>query len=168
MNLLVISQLFKIIASVLVLFFTKQHLFIKIIIIIVIDYLDCPYFFTNKLKIQKVDCKSESYQKYDKLTDTICYFMILYLFIKNKNFTKNEKQIITFLFIFRLIGTTLFYIKKNKKYLFYFPNFFLELALLFSVCIVFPYLKKYKILFVSMIIFYKLIQEYLLHYKKNL
>ena len=74
---------------------------------------------------------------------------------------------IILLLIYRLIGVYLFITKHNKKYLFYFPNFFLEISLSLMFINQFSILEKFKIIIIIIIIIFKLIQEYYLHIYKS-
>lgn len=103
----------------------------------------------------------------DKITDTICYTLLLFYILKNGGMSTNYNYLIILLFIYRLIGTSLFLIKNNRKYLFYFPNFFLETCLGLMVIKYFPMLKKFREIIILIIIIYKIIQEYYLHIYKN-
>lgn len=100
----------------------------------------------------------------DKITDTICYTLLLFYILKNGGMNNNYNYLIVLLFIYRLIGIYLFFIKKNRKYLFYFPNFFLEICLGLMVINYFPNLKNFNVIIISIVIIYKIILEYYLHF----
>ena len=122
-----------------------------------------------KLFFEKwVNFKSMTYQILDKITDKICY-IILYLFIiKSKIFTKNELYFVTVLLLYRILGTYLFIKNKDRKYLFYFPNFYLEIVIGLFAIKHFSFLKKYKLLIIIIILLFKIVSEYFHHYNSNI
>ncbi len=140
--------------------------FVKIFLIMISDTLDCGV--PVLLLDDWIDCKDTSvfYQQMDKITDTITYIMLL-IYIINKNvFSSSMNKVLIGLFAFRLVGTSLFLAKNNHSYLFYFPNFFLEVCLALSIIFYLPTLKKYLIPILFGVFIYKLIQEYYLHVYK--
>lgn len=167
---LVLSEITRVILSYLILFFTNIPIFIKIILIISLEYLDCAPKFGGfgPLYSPNTDiCRTLYYQQIDKVTDIICYFLILVFIFKTNNLSNIWIDIILILFTIRLIGTYLFIISDYSKYLFYFPNFFLEFTLGLVIICYYPILKKHQYLILGLIIILKMIQEYYLHiYKK--
>jgi hypothetical protein len=137
-------------------------------LIILTDFIDCgiPNRFIFGYK-DWVNCHEKFYQKIDKITDTICYALLLVYILKNANLTTNYNNLIILLFIYRLIGLYLFLISSNRVYLFYFPNFFLEICLGLMIIKYYPTLENFEITIISFIIIYKIIQEYFLHFYKN-
>jgi hypothetical protein len=83
------------------------------------------------------------------------------------NISTNYNNLIILLFIYRLIGLYLFLINNNRVYLFYFPNFFLEICLGLMIINYYPILDNFKIIIILFIIILKIIQEYYLHIYKN-
>ena len=157
---LLISDIIRIIATLINLYLLKIPIFAKILLIILIDIIDCSDLFINW-----IDCNSIIYQKFDKITDSICYVLLsIYLF--NNNNLSYQYYYLLLLLIYRLIGTYLFLTTNNRQYLFYFPNFFLEICLGLYVINYFPILNSYKKSILINIIIYKIIQEYFFHYKK--
>lgn len=161
---LLISLFIRIILTLLILFFFNIPLYCKILFIILTDFIDCDiprllFGFNNW-----INCRTEFYQKTDKITDIICYFILLCYIIKYYN--SNYIFTIIILFIFRLIGTILFIIKNDRKYLFYFPNFFLEIT--FGIILIkdIPEFNNYKWIIIINIIIYKILMEYYLHIYK--
>ena len=129
------------------------------------DFIDCDiprYIFGYK---NWVNCSKNLYQKTDKITDTICYALLLIYILKNGNLSTNYTNLIILLFIYRLIGLYLFLISSNRLYLFYFPNF-LEICLGLMIINYYPILKNYEITIILFIILYKIVQEYFLHVHK--
>ena len=153
------SQLLRIVLT-LVILYLPIPLFIKIILITLSDLIDCAQIYHSFF--DWVDCKSDIYQRSDKITDSICYILLLLYILKSNELSTRYKYILTGLLIFRLIGTFLFISTNNRKYLFYFPNFFIEMALLFSI--ITYYKLTYKHSMVILVIIFKLIQEYMMHY----
>jgi hypothetical protein len=166
---LLISECIRIIATIIILYTLNIPIFMKILLIMLTDFIDCtekvhPFLFgSNKW----IDCNESIYQVSDKITDSICYTLLLFYILNNGGLSSNYNYLLILLFIFRLIGTSIFLIKNNRKYLFYFPNFFLEICLGLVVINYFPILKNYKEIILITIIIYKIILEYYLHIYKN-
>ena len=135
-----------------------------------IDLVDChiprvilPYISNEKW----IDCSrytKSSYNYIDKFFDLVCYFFILLYLCSHNKLSVNEKRFIIGLYLFRIVGTVLFWVERNRRYLFYFPNFFLEFSLGFMIVKRFVWLKKYLPIFFICIAIFKLMQEYSLHY----
>ena len=153
------SQLLRIVLT-LVILYLPIPLFTKIILITLSDLIDCAQIYHSFF--DWVDCKSDVYQRSDKITDSICYILLLLYILKSNELSTRYKYILTGLLIFRLIGTFMFISTNNRKYLFYFPNLFIEMALLFSI--ITYYKLTYKHSMVILVIIFKLIQEYMMHY----
>tara|TARA_Y100000741_G_C18255617_1_gene558849 strand:- start:1116 stop:1667 length:552 start_codon:yes stop_codon:yes gene_type:complete len=149
-----ISQCIRIIITIFILYALDIPIFIKILLIIINDLLDC------------LGCDNLYYQKLDKISDSICYILLLFYILQNGNLSTNYNYLITLLLIYRLIGTYLFIIKNNRKYLFYFPNFFLEICLGLMIINYYPVLKEKEFIIIIIIIIYKIITEYFHHYKR--
>jgi len=162
-KLLYISQIIRLIFTTYILYFNNTNLYIKIIFFMLSDSLDCGI--PKKIFTNWIDCKSNTYQKSDKITDMISYFIFLLYLKNNSNFNNQQIKIIQLLFFYRLIGFILFIKFNNRKNLFYFPNFFLEFSLIFSIINQFNLQKYNNILYIITILF-KLFQEYFLHFKK--
>ena len=165
-SLLFISAFIRIIATIIILYSLNIPIFVKILLIMATDFIDCDiprYIFGYK---NWVNCSKNLYQKTDKITDTICYALLLIYILKNGNLSTNYTNLIILLFIYRLIGLYLFLISSNRLYLFYFPNFFLEICLGLMIINYYPILKNYEITIILFIILYKIVQEYFLHVHK--
>lgn len=165
-SLLFISAFIRIIATIIILYSLNIPIFVKILLIMATDFIDCDiprYIFGYK---NWVNCSKNLYQKTDKITDTICYALLLIYILKNGNLSTNYNNLIILLFIYRLIGLYLFLISSNRLYLFYFPNFFLEICLGLMIINYYPILKNYEITIILFIILYKIVQEYILHVHK--
>ena len=62
----------------------------------------------------------------------------------------------------------LFFINNNREFLFYFPNFYLEIILGLALINYLPILNNFKSIIIFLIIIYKLFQEYFLHYDERI
>ena len=171
-KLLIFSEIIRILLSSFILYFLDIPIFVKIIFIMILDKLDCShlsYPYTGPLLSKDTNiCKTEFYQKSDKITDSICYMIILYYVINKANLSTKYNISLLLLLLHRLIGTVIFLINNDRKYLFYFPNFFLEICLGIMIMNYFPHIKKFEPSITIVIIIYKLLVEYHLHYKQNI
>ena len=167
---LFLSQFIRIITTIIIIYFLDIPIFMKILLIMLIDRIDCGVLALRfLLKSEKwIDCDTIIYQKSDKIIDIICYTLLLFYIIDNGSLSVNYNYLIILLFIFRLIGLYLFIIKNNRNYLFYFPNFFLEISLILLIIDYFSIFKKYKLIIILLIFVYKIIFEYYLHYNKKI
>ena len=162
---LYISQFIRVISTFVILYALDIPLYCKILLIMVLDSLDCTTLHNILLgRTNWVNCRNMTYQISDKITDIICYSILLYYTINHGGLSKNENCILFILFIYRVIGTIIFITKKDRKYLFFFPNFFLEITLGLMVIKHHTNLKKYKKEIIILIILYKIAQEYIMHY----
>ena len=154
---LFISQCIRIIITILILYALDIPIFIKILLIIITDVLDClPIYSILFGHNNWINCDNLYYQKFDKITDSICYILLLFYILQNGTLSTNYKYLITLLFI----------IKNNRKYLFYFPNFFLEICLGLMIINYYPVLKEKEFIIIIIIIIYKIITEYFHHYNR--
>ena len=170
-NILFLSELVRIILTIIILYYLNIPIFIKIILIYICDNLDCSFIvpdsipFKGPLFIKNINiCRTLFYQKSDKITDTICYSLLLIYILDKGGLSKNYNYLIILLFLYRLVGVYLFLIKNNRKFLFYFPNFFLEICLGLMIICYFPILKNFKEIIILIIIVSKIIIEYNMHY----
>lgn len=161
---LYISQFIRVISTFVILYALDIPLYCKILLIMVSDSLDCKI---PKILFGQTSCRNMKYQLSDKITDTICYSILLYYTINHGGLSKNENCMLFILFIYRVIGTIIFIIKRDRKYLFYFPNFFLEITLGLMVIKHHTNLKKCKKEIMIIIILYKIAQEYIMHYSSK-
>jgi hypothetical protein len=162
---LYIAQIFRVILTLFILYGLNISFFYKIILIMLSDLLDRDIpniFFSNW-----ISGTSNTYQRIDKITDSICY-LILLIFLINCNFISiGWKIILITLFLFRTLGVSLFLKNNDRKYLFYFPNFFLEITLAISAINEFSGLHKYTNLILVCVVIYKIFTEYIHHYMRN-
>lgn len=159
------SQLLRIIATHLILCIPNFSLLHKVILIILTDFFDCdiPRFLFNRW----IDCNSDIYQRSDKITDTICYFLLMIYIYNYAELSQTWKNIIIALFILRVIGVSLFLTNNNRRFLFYFPNFFLEIVLGLALIHRIKPLQKYQTPLMLGIICYKIAYEYYMHVIKS-
>lgn len=161
----------RILLTFFTIFFTNISLFSKSIILIVFDTIDynsilSKYFYKEKLNNKLSN--TITYDIYDKINDILSYSLILIFIYNQKLLPKKIINILTVLLFIRIVGTILFLNTNNTQYFFYFPNFFLEFLILFTVI----YEKKLKYLDTNIVYFIliilKIIQEYSMHYNKNI
>lgn len=123
---------------------------------VVLDVTDCRFRITGEKCMGGID-----YQMKDKVMDVLLDLTALHAALKEEHDFNN---ILTFLFIHRLVGVILFLWKRDDSYLFFFPNLFSIFYLFFF------FLEEYDIEFnntalyvlIGMIIG-KMVQEYILH-----
>jgi len=133
----------------------------------ILDFLDCDI--VRSLYKNKDFCNTESYQIQDKIVDSMCYALILlYIVMDGEKFTTLEIQFIVFLFLYRMVGVVLFVLYTNRSYLFYFPNFFLEITLALTIIHKYQSFVNYKIIIICAVMFYKVLTEYIQHYNKSI
>ena len=136
--------------------------YVKIILVLLTDFLDCDIPRGLKLYKNKDFCQTTQYQQTDKLVDSITYVLIFNKLINTNIFSRSEINILFYLLVYRLIGTFIFILKNQKQTLFYFPNFYLEIALLIAFSKTFMFNYKPYIIYVIIL---KICQEYVLHYQ---
>ena len=157
-KILIVSEFLRILSTIIILYNFDIPIFIKILLIILFDKIDCShmtYPFTGPLFLKNTNiCKSLYYQKSDKITDSICYTLLLFYIINYGDLSYQWNNLLIFLFIYRIIGTIIFLLSSNRIYLVYFPNFFLSVCFVLMTIGNFPILKKITIpaLFLTFII----------------
>lgn len=133
-----------------------------------IDNIDCTLLRKKNRHLSPyVVCQTLLYQKIDKMTDAVCYIILMIYIIHHKLLLNSDIALLLGLLIFRLIGIVLFLQNNNRKYLFYFPNFFLDISLGLFIIQYFS-LFKYKIIILLGICVYKVIHEYIQHYNPKI
>ena len=166
---LLISSILRIFVTFIILFTLNIPVFLKIVSIIFADSIDCwlPRFFLQDWNI----CKGIMYQRYDKINDMISYSILLFYILnnyrKNAGLSDIEKKLLIGLFLYRFIGTLFFLGTNNRKFLFYFPNFFLEIALALFTVQYFPDLQPYKKKILTATVITKVIIEYFMHFRSK-
>ena len=115
----------RIIFTLGILYCFQMPMIFKIIVIMTfIDNMDIHLYEKLTGRTSDVLVTTWSYQKYDKFTDSVCYLILLFYIVHNKLLSKSDTVLLVVLLVFRLIGTALFFKFRNRKYFFYFPNFF--------------------------------------------
>jgi len=145
-NILIASEILRILLTILILYSFDIPIFIKIFFISIIDFIDCSPkglgtgpLFTKNTKI----CNTIYYQKIDKITDSICYVILLFYIMKHGNLPYQYNYVLIFLLGYRLLGVIIFLLNSERKYLIYFPNFFLLVSLVLMFINYFSMLKKF-------------------------
>lgn len=133
-----------------------------------------PFFgFIGSLFLDGIDAELAShrilsqrhYEIVDKFLDFWWYCVVyLYIVLHNADFI----WLMAFLLIFRAIGDTFYLLKKDRKYLFFFPNFYENVFILIFLGTnipLFKFLIVGKAFYVSLIgvFILKILQEYWLH-----
>jgi len=111
----------------------------------------------------------QSYQKLDKILD---FSYMLTFLVVSLRWSKLERNISIFLFLFRLMGLILYEVTDSRIFLFYFPNIFE----FWFVGVCFYQLKfkhtllkfKHMIFILILVTILKLSQEWILHWNKFL
>lgn len=154
------SSFIKILASLGILYGLKIQNYIKVLLILLTDMIDCglPKFFG--LYSDTHVCERNHYQRVDKITDSLTYVLLFFYVYQQSLLSTSEIKTIFGLLVYRLIGVIMYLAKNNRKFLFYFPNFFLEvlMVLLFTKNI------QYRTILIIFVVMFKLTQEYFLHY----
>ena len=158
---MIILSIIRIILTFLVVFYLKISPAMKIVLVMLLDGLDC----VEKKMYNHVNfCPhTKEYQIIDKIVDTICYSMLLYYVVKNKLLHHTELYLLIGLFIYRLVGIVTFLSTLNRNFLVYFPNFFIETALLLFL----GYHGIHKAIITVCIFIFKIIVEHAFHYNKK-
>jgi len=168
-NLLIKSEILRVLITFIILQFLSIPFFIKILLIMFTEILDCTPslkygpLFTPDTSI----CGTTNYQRIDKITDIIIYFLILVYIINSSILSPQYNYFIIFLFIVRLIGTYFFLEKRKGIFLCYFPNFFLETSLALMVIHFYPIFRKYTVIIIICILILKVCQEFYMHYENK-
>lgn len=110
--------------------------------------------------------KIDTYQRIDKALDFYWYVFALIYSVRFPFF-----DILFFFFLLRALGTILFFVKKDRKFLVLFPNIFENLFIFYVVILTFPSwpvsvktgLSSLDLLISTGL---KMIQEYILHFKQ--
>ena len=162
---LFISQGFRVFFTLFVLLLIHIPLFFKVVIITISD------FFDNSIPLRKVfpdwiDPNTEMYQISDKMTDLVTYYILLIYLFRSQYLERKENLVLFVLLFYRSIGEIVFFITKERYFLIFFPNFFLEICFIFIGMKYFNLSKKYLSFFIILIILWKITQEYYLHIYK--
>ena len=128
-----------------------------------LDSLDCIVPQKMKIYNHAKFCQTKEYQMIDKVVDTICYSILLYYVVKNKLLHHTELYLLMGLFVYRLVGVSIFLSTTNRNFLVYFPNFFIETVLLLFL----GFRGINKVIMSIGIFIFRLIVEHKLHYNKK-
>lgn len=158
----VASRIVRISAVAGVLYGLPIPLMYKYIPLVLTDLLDSH----GPFKMLDIVSYSE-YQRQDKITDMLCYTLLLYYILTTCNLPLVYNRIILAMFMYRLVGQILFDRTGDRRYLVYFPNFFLEMSFLFIAIHTLPE-HKHKYLSIGLLFILKVLWEYSHHHSKIL
>jgi len=162
-KLLVCAFVVRFVISYFILYYSKLGIVIKIGLVMLLDTIDCSRFH-NKIFGMWEDCKKMWYQNWDKIIDTMIYFMLLDSILKSRDFSKTQKNVLKVFLVYRVIGVFLFLKSQNRKYLLLFPNFFLIYSLVFPIVNRYPIMRKNSDIIYILTALTKILQEVYLHY----
>ena len=154
------SRIARLIVTAGILYGLPIPLMYKYIPLVMSDSIDTK----GPFKIIKKVSKDE-YQKYDKMTDILCYTLLLFYILTSAGLPKVYNQAIVTMFIYRLIGQVLFHRTGDRKYLFFFPNFFLEVSFLLVAIHTLPD-STHKYIAIFLLLLLKILMEYSHHVVK--
>lgn len=117
--------------------------------LLVLDSIDCGLY--KIIITNSYDCKTHSYQKYDKIVDLASYIVFL-VYFKNQ-FDSVTMNILIGLLVWRAIGVVKFYYTNQNKHLHNYMDAFKEIALL---AVLMP---NYNIVHVCIVVFLKQLYE---------
>lgn len=162
-----ISEGLRVVATLFILLVLHLPLFYKIILVMITDSLDCgisKVFFNDW-----VDPNTNLYQISDKITDMITYIILLLHVLYLRYLEPRKNIFVSILLLYRFVGEICFFVSCERKYLLFFPNFFLETLFVLVGMKYFNISDSYFPLFGCLILIWKLTQEYYLHiYKEQL
>lgn len=145
-----------IISSAIFIYFKHSinSIFIILILSVLFDYIDTYPNIPNIISPERFT-QTFTYQKYDKITDIIVYFVILYNY--KHLFDKQTYNLLCTLLIYRIIGVYLFFIHNNTKYLHFFFDGVNVVMLVYYISLFNKSIKNNYILtiIISLIIKYK-------------
>jgi hypothetical protein len=145
----------------LLIFYSNINPITKIILIFIVDNVDSEVY---RLKHKDVKLRLvNEYQIVDKINDIIGYILCHYIIYKNNLISPEKFKLLTYLLIYRIIGSIIIYKTKNRALFLLFVDLYKEVFLLF-------YFIKNKKLFYFLLIavfFLKLYVEYSFHYKSH-
>lgn len=166
-NFLLITSILRIILSIFILFYTSFPPYLKVLSVILLDFIDCNTGFWFNIYPQFYFCKTSLYQNTDKMVDLISYLLIFLYVFSCKFFSDRVNLIILLVFSYRLVGMYLFERYRDRKYLILFPNFGPELVLILLVFLAFPGVFEdnwLKMVVIMLFVMWKIINELAIHY----
>jgi len=142
-------------------FFLWWNALAAVVLVLLADLADGEVF-RRAFAFKKID----TYQEIDKALDFYWYCFALIYSTRFPIF-----NILLFFFLLRAVGTILFSVQKDRKFLVLFPNIFENLFIFYVVTLAFPNLiisTKSGLSFLNLLIStgLKIIQEYVLHLKQ--
>lgn len=114
-------------------------------------------------------CKHKFYHVYDKISDTITITLIIYYIYSNNLVNSKDLSIILFFYIYRIIGTIIYLLIRNRKVFLLFPdiNSFLVLIIFTLKYFYKDYTDllnfKYRYLVIILLLLFKFCQELIMH-----
>ena len=154
------SSFFKVVVSLGVLYGLSIPAYLKVLLVSWSDMVDCGLPRLLGLYKNAQFCEGEQYQRLDKITDAVVYALLLLYVYQQSLLSQTGREVVLGLLIYRLLGVGLYLIESNRKLLFYFPNFFLEVlfVLLFTKNV------GFRVVLICLVVVFKMVQEYFLHY----
>ena len=158
---LITNQIVRVILNLFVLFGTSIPLFMKILFIMVTDFLDIliPYPLPDNV--------FDEYEEYDKIGDMTIYTALWIYYLKYVQSPIVLKIYITLLFIYRWMGYLIYLENKDRKIFVFFPNAFLESLFIISFLeyLGYPYPKYFYfyVVLLFLVIVFKIVQEMYIH-----
>lgn len=158
----------RVVLAIVVLYYLPIPLTAKILLIMFFDNIDGR--FVKRLGIHNHDhTLTKEYQIHDKIADLLGYIIVLHYLYKEKVFEEGKLMILSTVLVYRLIGDYIFFKEKNRKVLFYFPNIYEKLVLLWAIfndtgLNVDKYVEVLIIIFITM---FKTYHEFFLHYSDD-
>ena len=158
-----VSSILRILITYLILYCTNISPYLKIIFIMISDFIDVDIPRMLGLYNNKYIGRTLKYQMIDKIVDTIVYLLLLIYTLNQNYLSMNEKYILIGLFIYRLVGVIMFIKTKDRQYLYHYPNFYLEIMLAFYIFNAFSVDSNIRIYLILAVVIYKIITEYYHH-----
>ena len=154
------SSFFKVVVSLGALYGLSIPAYLKVILVSLSDTIDCGLPKLLGLYKNARFCEEDQYQRVDKITDALVYALLVLYVYQQSLLSRTGREVVLGLLIYRLLGVGLYLIENNRKQLFYFPNFFLEIlfVLLFTRNI------GFRVILICLVVVFKVVQEYFLHY----
>ena len=115
-------------------FFANIDVFLKILILLSIDSFKFVYLYLTVKELKKGDLAMNAmYQRWDKILDMLSYVLVQTLLMKHSILTNLQTNIMLGLLAERMIGEMLYAATDKREYLFYFPDVYKEILLVFYV-----------------------------------
>jgi hypothetical protein len=114
-------------------------------------------------------CEEKIYQVFDKPSDTITITLIIYYIYSNNLVNSKDLSILLFFYIYRIIGTIIYLLIRNRKVFIFFPDINSLLVLIIFTLKYFykDYTDllnfKYRYLVIILLLLFKFCQELIMH-----